>query len=228
MNIFITAPNFVATTGNSRVTGANFWARKPSTSNTMKIRRSILFLTAIAAVLLALLLWHGRRKSVEAPLATSTETNPAQPVSNESRPSVRPSATRTNTPAVNTATPPANVPRPSLGSKTEAMQGILSTYNDVPIDFYGKLVDQFGNPVAGAEIKGSIRVISGVRQSTDWLTTTSDASGLFQFHGRGQDISTMPSKEGVCSSVVKWRRELFYVGSRGRTSTSRPEQSSCD
>jgi hypothetical protein len=97
---------------------------------------------------------------------------------------------------MNTATLPANVPKPSLGSKIEAMQGILSTYNDVPIDFYGKLVDQFGNPVAGAEIKGSIRVINGVREGTDRFSTTSDAKGLFQFHGRGQDIGMMPRKQG--------------------------------
>lgn len=76
------------------------------------------------------------------------------------------------------------------------MSEVLSTYNDVPIDFYGKLEDQFGNPVVGAEIKGSIRVISGTRQGTDWPTTTSDVTGLFQFHGRGQDISMMPSKKG--------------------------------
>jgi len=76
------------------------------------------------------------------------------------------------------------------------MQGILSTYNDVTINFYGKLVDQFERPVADAQIKASVTVISGVRQGADWLTTTSDANGLFEFHGRGQDIGMMPSKEG--------------------------------
>jgi hypothetical protein len=82
------------------------------------------------------------------------------------------------------------------------MQGILSTYNDVPIDFYGKLEDQFGNPVAGAEIKGSIRVINGVRQGTDWFSATSDANGLFQFHGRGQDIGMMPRKQGYALATT--------------------------
>jgi hypothetical protein len=85
---------------------------------------------------------------------------------------------------------------PPPKSDTERMQEILSTYNNVPIDFYGKLEDQFGNPVAGAVIKGSIRVISGTRQGTDWPTTTSDVNGLFAFHGTGQDIGMMPSKKG--------------------------------
>jgi hypothetical protein len=164
----------------------------------MKIRRSILFLTVIATLLVALALWYGKKKPVEMPSAISTETNIAPLESGESRSPVAAPVIQTNAPAVNTgaATIAANVPKPPAESKTERMREVLSTYNDVPIDFYGKLEDQFGNPVAGAEIKGSIRVISGVRQSTDWLTTTSDANGLFQFHGRGQDISTMPSKKG--------------------------------
>jgi hypothetical protein len=156
----------------------------------------MLFLTAIVALLIALMLWYGN-KPVEIPLATSTETNIASETS-ESRPPVPSVVIHTNAPAVNTrkAITAANVPKPSPESKMDRMQGILSTYNDVPIDFYGKLEDQFGNPVVGADIKGSIRVIGGVRQGTDWLTTTSDANGLFQFHGKGQDISTMPSKKG--------------------------------
>ena len=163
----------------------------------MKIRRSILFLTAIAAVLVALMFWYGKKKTVEMPPATETQTDIA-PDTSESRPSVsRPCSIHTNAPAANTgkAITIASVPKPPE-NKAERMREVLSTYNDVPIDFYGKLEDQFGTPVAGAEIKGSIRVISGVRQGTDWLTTTSDANGLFQFHGKGQDISTMPSKKG--------------------------------
>jgi hypothetical protein len=164
----------------------------------MKVRRSILFLTAIAALLVALALWYRKKKPVEMPLATSTETNIVPVEGSESRPPVAATVIQTNAPAVNTgaATVAANVPKPPAESKTERMREALSTYNDVPIDFYGKLEDQFGNPVADAEIKGSIRVINGARQGTDWLTTISDANGLFQFHGKGQDISTMPSKKG--------------------------------
>jgi hypothetical protein len=155
----------------------------------MKIRRSILFLTAIAVLLIAWMLWHVNRKPMEAPLATSTETNIT--ARSESRP-LRGSAVHTNAPPVITGV----VSNSALGSKIEREREILSTYNDVPIDFYGKLEDQFGGPVVEAEVKGSIRVINGDRRGADQLTTTSDANGLFQFHGKGQDISTMPSKKG--------------------------------
>jgi hypothetical protein len=160
----------------------------------MKVRLSILFLTAIAVLLIALMLWHGRKQPVETMTTAEVATNSAPPAATSTLVVTTP--VHTNTPAVKVAAAAPNPPNLSPGGKVEQMQGILSTYNDVPIDFYGKLEDQFGNPVAGAEIKGNIRVINGTRQSTDWLTTTSDVDGLFQFHGKGQDIGMMPSKQG--------------------------------
>jgi hypothetical protein len=164
----------------------------------MKVRRSILFLTAVVVLLIALALWYGKKAPVEMPLATSTDTNIAPVEGSESRPPAAAPVIQANPLAedAGAATVSANVHKPPTESKTERMREVLSTYNDVPIDFYGKLEDQFGNPVAGAEIRGSARVINGVRQGTQWLTTTSDANGLFQLHGKGQDISTTPSKKG--------------------------------
>ena len=82
----------------------------------------------------------------------------------------------------------------------------LGTLNHVSVDFYGKLIDQFGKPVAGASIKASIRVNNGVIGTTDWLTATSDASGLFEFHGRGEDIGMMPRKAGYALAST----ETYY------------------
>ena len=156
----------------------------------MQIRPSILFLIAIAALLIAVILWYGEQKPGKMALASLTETNILPPQTNSFR--------RPIPPPVNTATTTAvaSVPQSPPQTKSELINKILSAYNHVPIDFYGKLEDQFGDPVAGAVIKGSIRVISGLRQGTDWPTTTSDANGLFQLHGTGQDISMMPVKEG--------------------------------
>lgn len=162
----------------------------------MKIRRSLIFLAAIAVLLIALMLWYGNKQPMETPLSTSPAANIAPLKRSDPIPSVARIIHTNAPPKKATLTTAASAPRPSLENKIEGMRGTLSTYNDVPIDFYGKLEDQFGNPVAGAEIKGSIRVINGTRQGTDWLTTTSDANGLFQFHGRGQDIGMMPSKKG--------------------------------
>jgi hypothetical protein len=161
---------------------------------TMKIHRSILWLAAIVVVFIVLVFCFGKKKPMETPVPVSTETN-IEPVPT-SKPSPAVSAdVHTNAPIANAATT-ASTPKPALGSKEEGMLGVLSTYNDVPIDFYGKLEDQGGNPVAGAEIKGSIMVINGQRQGTDHFSTTSDANGLFEFHGRGENIGMMPRKEG--------------------------------
>jgi hypothetical protein len=167
-----------------------------STSNDMQIRRSILLLVAVVVALIALMLWHGRKQPVETPPAAAVVTNAAPPAASVPSAPVVSAPVPTNAPAVSVTATATNPPNPSPGGKIDQMRGILSTYNDVPIDFYGKLQDQFGNPVVGAEIKGNIRVINGVRQGTDWLTTTSDVNGLFQFHGRGQDIGMMPAKSG--------------------------------
>ncbi|HEV2210255.1 MAG TPA: hypothetical protein VG167_15870 [Verrucomicrobiae bacterium] len=164
----------------------------------MKVYRSTLFSVGIAALLVVLALWYWRNKATETPSATSTEGTTAPAESSESHPSIAGLIMETNASAYSTGAPPtvANVPQPPPQNNTERIGEVLSAYNDVPIDFYGKLEDQFGDPVSGAEVKGSIRVISGVRRGTDWLTTASDADGLFQFHGKGQDISTLPSKKG--------------------------------
>ena len=156
----------------------------------MKIRRSILFLTAIAVLVIAWVLWYGMKKPVG--ILSTTETDIA--TQSESHSSAPAPVVHTNAPQVNAGA--TVVSNPPLGRKIEREREILSTYNNVPIDFYGKLEDQFGSPVARAEIKGNIRVINGDRQGTDRLTTTSDANGLFQFHGKGQDIGTTPSKKG--------------------------------
>ena len=62
-----------------------------------------------------------------------------------------------------------------------------------PIEFYGKLVDQFGNPVTGAEVTGS--VLAGDGTSTN--KTTTDGVGLFQFKGlKGMSLGIMARKSG--------------------------------
>jgi cytoskeletal protein RodZ len=145
---------------------------------TMKIRRSILGFAVVVVLLSALLIWFVRKKPTETPLTASTEPDVSLPQSANPHPPVTaPAHTVTNAAAANVATAPTSQ-RPALGSKWEKGLGILSTYNDVPIDFYGKIEDQFGNPVPGAEIKGSIMVNNGQREGADHPSTTSDANGL--------------------------------------------------
>jgi hypothetical protein len=61
-------------------------------------------------------------------------------------------------------------------------------------DFYGKVVDQYGQPVAGADVTLGINLAIGRGASQK---TQTDAAGLFQFTGiKGQSLNITPEKKG--------------------------------
>ncbi len=61
-------------------------------------------------------------------------------------------------------------------------------------DFYGKVVDQHGQPVPGANVTAQVN-LSSARGSTQ--QTQTDANGLFQFTGlRGRSLYVTPEKPG--------------------------------
>jgi hypothetical protein len=161
----------------------------------MKIRGSIVWFVAIAAALIALVLWFGKKQPVAIPLATSAETNvpppaaaaPSQPVS---------VPVRTNAPVVETTKGTDLSKSPQL-SKEERAIGILSDYNDVPIVFYGKVEDQFSNTIAGVQVNFEVRIMNGYESTVQRGQVMSDANGLFTISGyKGQDLGMAVKKEG--------------------------------
>jgi hypothetical protein len=78
------------------------------------------------------------------------------------------------------------------------MSEALAVLNQQPIQFYGKVLDQDGAPVAGAKVTG------GVMVQTKWMNgeitnyyTTTGGNGLFAFEGlAGRDISIWLEKAG--------------------------------
>ena len=73
----------------------------------------------------------------------------------------------------------------------------LSTLNDIPIIFYGKLEDQFGNPVVGAEVTGSTIIYNGTRTGSESASMVSDSNGFFKLDiGKGEILGIMPKKTG--------------------------------
>jgi hypothetical protein len=88
------------------------------------------------------------------------------------------------------ASPHPSRPRPESKRTFE-------TLNHNPIRFYGRAVDQFGNPVAGAEVRGSVLYNTGGKSGRKLATTTTDAAGYFQFSGlEGQSLGLDIAKEG--------------------------------
>jgi len=159
----------------------------------MKIRRSILGFIAVIVALIAMLLWHGRKQPVQMTPLAPVETNVAPPAA--AAPILPGSVpVHTNTPSARTVanTTPATPP-----SQTERAIGILSTYNDVPIDFYGRLEDQFSNAVAGAVVNFSVRIMNGHEFSSENGQVESDVNGVFTISGyKGQDLNFVPQKSG--------------------------------
>jgi len=85
---------------------------------------------------------------------------------------------------------------------------VLASENDVPIVFYGRLEDQHGNPVVGAQITGSTIVYNGVHSGANRYITTSDVNGSFTLEaGKGESLGIMPKKEGyvLATSATEFR-----------------------
>jgi hypothetical protein len=92
---------------------------------------------------------------------------------------------------------------------------ILSSQNGIPIVFYGRLEDQFGAPVAGAEIAGSTVVYSGLRSGAEHVSARSDSSGYFEMRaGRGESLGIMPAKQGyvLATTGTDFKYSHLYAG----------------
>jgi hypothetical protein len=60
----------------------------------------------------------------------------------------------------------------------------LRRANHVPIEFYGRLVDQHSNAVPNVSIEGRIQYNDGLHEGIKKLLTKSDENGLFQVSGQ--------------------------------------------
>ncbi len=85
-----------------------------------------------------------------------------------------------------------------LIGKDQVMQAVILEENKKSLDIYGKVVDQYGNPVSGAKVQGSIGVnVSFVESGGEFRYTETDSQGLFNFLGiHGTGIGISPQKEG--------------------------------
>jgi hypothetical protein len=94
-----------------------------------------------------------------------------------------------------------------LIGKGEAMLEAQRAENLKPQDFYGKVVDQYGQPVPGVEATGNLMIMGGLGDGAEprTLKTQSDAQGLFQFTGiKGWQLGVVVKKDG------------YEIGARGQ------------
>ncbi len=78
--------------------------------------------------------------------------------------------------------------------KEVAMAELMTLQDNQSLDFYGKVIDQFGQPVVGAEVTAQIGLSMGAGSTHKAQT---DANGYFQFTGlRGHSLNLVPQKNG--------------------------------
>jgi hypothetical protein len=162
----------------------------------MRVRSSIIWFCVAIIVLIALIIWHCGKGPITISKAVSDETNVASPVTViSSVPTNVLARANVSVTKPGTATTPTVITTSS--DKDERAIGLLSTYNDVPIDFYGRLQDQFSNAVTGATISFGVRIFNGNESTVKNGQVESDSNGFFTISGyQGQDLSIAPQKPG--------------------------------
>lgn len=161
----------------------------------MKARPPIILLVAATAVVIGIVLWLGRRKSMDAPLNDSVQTANI-PIATTAMNSQSGAAVQTNTPV---AQSPASSPvsTPSSETREQQLRNELAAYNEADIVLRAQVVDQFGSPVSGATVSAVIGVNNGNRVGQDRLSTSTDSNGFFTISGRkGKDMGITVIKSG--------------------------------
>jgi hypothetical protein len=163
----------------------------------MKIRPSILCACAVAVALLVLLIWNAKRPA-KVPTEISTLPEQAEQAPNQPDQSKALPANTSGTTQVAVAPRSVNAsPRSPVKGDPDKAREVLATLNDVPIVFYGKLEDQFGNPVSGAEVTGTTIIYNGQSAGTGQASAVSDANGFFTLDaGKGESLGVIPRKPG--------------------------------
>jgi len=187
-------------------------------------RKTLIVLgAALLALLLGVWLWYvaARKGVVETRSGNSTTTRKA------SRPSSSPPAT-TISDAIpqprlfkSTRYPPETPEEKALWEWWRAMEKADAKFEwKMPIEFYGKIVDQFGEPVAEATVRLTWTAVDDSHE-TEILSGT---DGLFQFtgaHGKGLNVSVrkqgyLPTRNaGGGFEYASFSDDMFHVPEKG-------------
>ena len=181
----------------------------------MRNRLLILFIAVVVA-LIALVLWHGKKEPAEMPVAVSPVTDVASPTvaATSSQASV---PVHSNTPTVAQGASSTPAPIPPVESKEQQMREQLANFNDVDIEFYGRLEDQFGAAVGNAQIRFEAPFNNGHTVGVNRGTTTADGNGFFTISGyKGKSLSVVPIKNGYALASLNGGGIYSYLWSESQ------------
>jgi hypothetical protein len=161
--------------------------------------------------------WQAKTKPPATPLKARPSAVAKSPASNPS-PAVTPSLNQTPAatppppaygapPIAATRDPFANADPAAMAalqnavanddSKEEIMQAAWAAANSKTLTLYGKVVDQSGDPVVGANVRGGTLLIGGAERSgSEPFQTQTDGQGRFNVSAHGVDIGVTLQKDG--------------------------------
>lgn len=103
--------------------------------------------------------------------------------------------------------------RAEITTNDPRVVSMLAAYA-TPIAFYGKVVDEAGNPVPDAKIK--LGTTDNPAGDGSYHYQTSDHAGFFELHGaRGLGVAIWVSKDGYYTTEGSRGRNFVYGGVRG-------------
>jgi len=177
----------------------------------MEVRRSIVLLCSGVIGLIALFIWFSKRQT--GTIIPAAESKPMLSPTNEQT-VVNSHAHEAKNIAILTArrAVETNVSTPSAPSRGDEIKEGLATMNDVPIVFYGKVEDQFGNPVVGARITANTIIYNATGSAAEHISVASDANGFFQINaGKGESLGIWPRKEGYVIATTRTEFKYSYM-----------------
>jgi hypothetical protein len=152
--------------------------------------RFLIFIFIIVLLLVALLFW-------QRPARPSAKTEQLPPAAQPASPPMNSNSPALAAPAIAQATVQAKLPSnivTNLQAKREAMIEQDISGKNTPIDFYGLVIDQDGNPIPDVKIKSGVRhwkMISPefgyVGSTTIQLEATTGTDGRFELTGASGD-----------------------------------------
>lgn len=148
------------------------------------------FIICLVALAVFLAWWHWPRTQSAAPLPSATNPSPKSEVG---------SAQNTNAPEAPAPAQASAVPVATKPGLKEQLREVMNSANR-PISFFGKVIDQDGNPIPDVKVTFEIRYMKevgpvGIVDTFDYPSVTTGADGRFALTGAKGSVMAVKSLE---------------------------------
>jgi hypothetical protein len=171
--------------------------------NSMK-RHTFLAVAVVMTIAILTILWLRRpyhHEPSESPPLVATNLVAPTPITTTTAAPVLPSA-GISTELTNVARI-AEAYKQGLADKDQMRRALIAERSKQPLDLYGMVIDQYGQPVVGAKVRGDAQLDPGTGYNkSDTHYTETGADGRFSFLGlHGLGLGIWPQKEGYAYNL---------------------------